>query len=481
MTDPVKATTEYVRQLFTLYEEFFIRATGRAASEFASVDEFSAEIRRNAPDLARRGHEAFRWLDTEMRAFYSRSAPSAFKNAASLGGMTLVLGGGSVFRRSQLDSTSISILYSDTVLVADPVLPWLEVERPAEKFPHVIPLQGVHALLQLKPVVDADLPIPPLVVFPSFEKVLEARDPQTQLGMTQMLVDVLAQTLGESLATMEEVLDFVESSPDRFLQLVDENHLFVAPGGPLDEPLDRALSRYWEEAETWRSTEWQEAHRDLPPQLIVLNALLERIGPIYHLIENAEELRSHPLMCLEQQAHYFRMVTSSCNERLETLDALSPETRALVDALGSRQLTWLGGIPVEALVTLRVENENVTFRRRLSQAVENLQQTGFDDMDRVVVEVCREIDIAIAEHDRELERIQSKFQQRHVQTASTALAAAGACLIPALAPLLGATAPLALAGKYFQDKAAELRKKKELSRSLMGVLATAQRSSATSE
>jgi len=479
MTDPIIATNEYIRQLFIHYEEFFIRATGCTASEFASVDDFGAEIRRNAPDLARRGHEAFRWLDTEMRAFYSRSAPTAFKNAASLGGMNLVLGGGSVFRRSQLESTATSTLYTDTVLIPDPVLPWLEVDRPAERFPHVIPLQGVHALLHLKPLVDADLPIPPIVVFPSFEKILEEKDQQTQLGITQMVVDVLAQSLGESLATIEEVLQFVDFSPIRFLQLVDKNHLFVAPGGPLNEPLDQALSRYWDEAETWRSEEWLKEHRDLPSHHIVLNALTERIGPIYHLIENAEELQSHPLMCLEQQAHYFRMVTDACNERLESLDALKPETRALVDALGSRQLTWLGGIPIEAIVALRVGNENRTFRNQLSQAVERLGNIGFDDMDRVVVEVCREINNAIVEHDRELERIHSEFQQRHSHTAASVLAAAGACLIPALAPLLGVTAPLALAGKYLQDKIAEIKQKKELSKSLIGVLTTAKRDSAT--
>ena len=40
-------------------------------------------------------------------------------------------------------------------------------------------LQAAHALLHLKPIVDADLPHCPVFVFPSWEKLLEDTDPQT--------------------------------------------------------------------------------------------------------------------------------------------------------------------------------------------------------------------------------------------------------------------------------------------------------------
>jgi hypothetical protein len=62
--------------------------------------------------------------------------------------MRLVLGGGSRFQRSQLDSVLTAVLYSDTVLVPDPVMPWLERDRREERFRHVLLLKAVHTLLQ---------------------------------------------------------------------------------------------------------------------------------------------------------------------------------------------------------------------------------------------------------------------------------------------------------------------------------------------
>ena len=52
-------------------------------------------IRASATEIAPRGEAAFRWLDTEVRAFYARRGGDAFKQAKQLGGMSLVLGGSS--------------------------------------------------------------------------------------------------------------------------------------------------------------------------------------------------------------------------------------------------------------------------------------------------------------------------------------------------------------------------------------------------
>src|SRR5262249_10832466 len=63
---------------------------------------------------------------------------SNFSDCKQLGGMGLVLGGSRRFKRTQLDAVATAALYSDTVLIPDPVLPWLlETEREEEKFPAV--------------------------------------------------------------------------------------------------------------------------------------------------------------------------------------------------------------------------------------------------------------------------------------------------------------------------------------------------------
>ena len=143
----------------------------------------------------------------------------------------------------------------------------------------------------------------------------------------------------------------------------------------------------------------------------------------------------------------------------------------MVNALGSRRLHWLGGVPADTLVKLRLDNENAAFRKRIAAAMERLHDSALADVDRVAAEVCHNIEEALAEHEREMRTLQKKYNRAHGQTAVLALATAGAALIPALAPLLGSAAPLVLAAKYGHDKVAELAEKRTRTQSLVGVLA----------
>lgn len=473
MTDPIKNVVGYSRELFAHLEEFFLRATGKSATRFATLDTFGDVVRSNARKIAPQLGDALRWLDMEVRAFHARRGGDAFKDAKQLGGTNLVLGGTSRFLQPQLNSVSTAVLYSDTVLIADPVMPWLENDRAEERFRDFHLLEAVHTLLHLKPLVDADLPYPPIVVFPSWEKSLEEHDAQTQKGIKQLLTDLLSVSLGEDLGCFEEVLDFANRYSVRVYDAVDRNHLFVAPQGPINEPLREALVRYEEEMTRWRSADWLDQYNRLPIHHRVFNGIFERVAPIYHLLENAQELGGHPLMCLEQHAHYFRLVSHTSSARLEKLKVLDPRTTALVDALGSHRLRWLGGISTETIVKLRLDNQNVAFRERLASSVGRLHESDLNNVDRVAAEVCHDLEGAISEHKRELRLIQEKYNRIHGKTAVLAVAAVGAALMPALAPLLGGVAPFALAVKYGQDKVAELAEKRVLTQSLIGVLAAA--------
>lgn len=472
-SDPLKVLNSYSRGLFERLDEFFVRATGCHAADFSSVSRFAETVRTMATTLAPRGEDAFVWLDTEIRKFLAQEGMTAFQAAKKLGGLRLVLGGSSRFKETHLSSVRNSLLYGDTVLIPDPVLPWLERERKEERFQHVHVLQAVHCLLHLKPLVDADLPYPALVVFPSWEKSLENNDQKTIEGIEQLVTDLFAFSAEVKVSTIKEVIEFADRYPEKFYQAIERRALIVAPGGPIGESLKKSLKRYDDELKLWRSEEWLSRYDQLPPQRKILNVLFERVGPIYHLIENAHEFRGHPLMCIEQQAHYFKLVSELGSNRLELLDFLRQETRVLVDALGNRRLEWLGNISMEALVELRINNENEEFRSLLSGAMGRLQESDFDNIDVVTAEVCREINGAIAKFNREMLLIQKRFNRAHGQTLLLCAGAVGVMLMPSLMPLLGNVAPLALAGKYSHDKMAELQQKREFTTSLVGLLASA--------
>lgn len=471
--DPSKILIAYTRELLDRLDEFFVIATGYHAAEFSSVSDFDNKIKKAGGRIAPRMPQAFHFLDSEVRHFLAKQGMEAFKAAQKLGGMRLVLGGSSRFHETHLNSVRNTLLYADTVYIPDPVLPWLEQDRKEERYRHILLIKAVHCLLHLKPIVDANLPYPALVIFPSWEKTLEDNDEITQTGINQLVADVVANATTSDISTIEEVMEFSDQSPDLILQVADEKNLIVGPGGPVGESLSEALERYENDLKTWRSPEWITGFNKFPIQRKILYILFERIGPIYHLLENAQEFRGHPLMCVEQQAYYFQLVSNLGSRRLELMDAVKPETRAMVDALCARRFEWLGNVDMDALIDLRMDNENQEFREALGKAMDRLQASDLNEVDIVAGEICRELDGAIAQHQRDLRKIQERYNRIHGQSLLLGAGGLGVALMPALTPLLGAAAPLALAGKYGFDKMSEFQEKRELTRSLFGVLARA--------
>jgi hypothetical protein len=231
MTSLEKEVADYQVELFQLLAEFFGRAVGIPPREFATIENFGDEIRKRASSIAYRGEDAFAWADTELRRFYSEKGAAIFRLASRLGGLKLVLGGSSRFLNSQLSAVNGALLYADTILIPDPVAPWLEKQRTEEKFRHVLMLEAAHALLHLKPIVDADLPHCPILVFPSWEKLLEENDPTTKDGIFRLIADFFAQYVDPTISSADDAGKFVREYPDQFLLAVNNNKLFVAPGG----------------------------------------------------------------------------------------------------------------------------------------------------------------------------------------------------------------------------------------------------------
>lgn len=471
VSDPRQDLVRYQKTLFALYSEFFQRATGAETPEqFATFDSFSEVIRNNAATLAQRGQNAFVWADENIRPFYGQEVATAYRNTKQLGGLKLVQGGGSGFLSTHLASVRGALLYADTVLVPDPVLPWFEVDRTEERFRHVKLVQAVFAVLHLKPLIDADLLIPPVCVFPSFEKSLEDNDVVTQQRAAQLTTDIFAHYVDSGLQHLDDVMQFADKQPERFLEKVDLATLFVAPGGPIGEPIHDALARYTETLETWRSPDWLASFRKLPRHRQVMNGIMERITPHYHLLENADELASHPLITIEQQAHYYRLIADMSNARLTRLQVLDPTHESLIRGLSHERLRWLNNVPTNALIELRRNGENVHFRDRLLKSFIALHDAQLDNIDRVAAEIATEISRMQAEHEAQVTMIQEKYQTSYGQTAVGAWAAVGAAFIPVLAPFVGAAAPFAVAAKYACDKIREIKEIRSAERSLIGVV-----------
>jgi hypothetical protein len=464
------------RKLFSILDEFFKMASGTGIEAVTDLSSFGGWVRKNSEAFAARGSRAFPWVYDSLVKFYDESRQqNIFSQAKQLGGIKLVLGGTSRFTGSHLNSVRKMLLYADTILIPDPILPWVESPREEERFRDVIFWEQVFILLHLKPIIDAELPYPAIVIFPSWEKSLEKQDSQTREGQINLVTGVLGHSLGHSFQHYTEITEFSGKHSTEFLQLVDKNRLLIGPGGNIGEPLNVALKRYKDDIRTWRSAEYQNMVDKSSDSLITLIALTERISPLYHLFENAEELFANPMFCLPVHWHYYSLCAQLFQYRLEKLSLLDTKSLAEIRALEAQQLEWLGDIPIEAIAELRKRGENDQFRKSLREFTDRLHEANLQDLNQVAAEVGRGIASLVVEHQNEIRRIQEKYDKKTIHTALITGVTGAALLFPALAPFLGGAAVLAPTGKFTWDMISKALDKRLAGQSLMGVLAEAKR------
>lgn len=471
-----RAAIAYQRELFGLFDEFFRTVTGTSAQTFATAETFGQVIRTRADELGHGFSLASRKFHDRVKAHYT-SARSHFADPASFGGLKLVVGGGSRFYGTQFDAVRKVALYADTVLIPDPILPWLEEDRDEEKFARVELLRTMMWLLRLKPLVDADLPHPPVLVFPSFERSLDRDDKATQELEEDFVTRFFSTFCDRAFDSLGELNEYAITNEVEFLARVDRGQLFVPSGGESPSATAGGLEDHLSDLSESRT----EAHiaqlRALPRGQLALVAVLERLIPQFHLLENAEELRAQPMLCFDSHWHYFAKVSEALGDQLISANALKPETAAAARGIVDDSHFWLGNVPVEALVELRRNGENEEFRRRIDSALTRLHDANLDNLDAVTAEITHELRTLIAQHQRDIAAIEDKYRSKHLTSAIGSWATVAGLLLPALGPFLGSpAAPLVLGGKYVYDKLSETGERKRAARSLMGVLASARKS-----
>lgn len=475
----------YQDRYFEILSEFFLNATGYPPRDFSPLDSFSESIQRLAltlrenPSKAEKSMVAFSTLVKELGKLYSEEGGKAFSAAKKLDACKLNLGGSSRFLQTQLNATRKSLLYSDTVLIPDPVMPWLEKARDEEKFSHIIILQMVFFILHLSDLRGDEFDLPPFFVFPSFEKLLEEHDQQTQENSIQLITDVFSHYVDSDITHPQNIMEFATKHPDLYFEKIEGAGLFVSPGSEPGEPLKVALENYKTEMRQWRSEEWCNGLFSKGDISVVTNAIFERIMPNYHLLENADELRSHPFLCINAQAYYYQLIARMKNASAGEAASFDPSTSAILQSLTSKRLDYLANIKDSQLVALRKTNENVEFRRELRDLVNSLPNTKLEDLGYVASEVCSHIERAVSKHEKQVSLFNDKYQAKHKYTALIAAGTLGITMFPVLAPFLGALLPLggaaAATSKYVSDKLSENTEAVQFSHSMMGVISRAKR------
>jgi hypothetical protein len=482
-TGPTIDRADGQRDLFGLFEEAFAAITGRTYDAFPSEIELAAAARDRATNEPSAMTRSFERAIERLGAFYQAHAHALWAHAQEIGGLKLVLGGQRMFGPSALGGVRKMALYADTQLVPDPVFPFFE-KRLDLKTQFVDLLRQLYYVLELSPLVKARLPVPPVVVFPSFEKLLEDRDVQTQVGIFELVGQTVGAACGVELKSVGDVTDFVRAEPDRFVEGVMREQLFLPPGVAPGEITDAraAVGRYLAELAEYRTGESVQRLEKLPLAAQLLTGIAERFGPQYHLLENARELGAQPMLTQKSHWHYFQKASGAAALELHRKDILSAESMQVLQALQDQRLAWLANVPVPILAELLANQENLAFRKEMSDHVKTLSGAGPAELDRVVREVCHGIETMVQKHQKTIREIEAKYAGKYSVTwltggTGTALGAA-AMFLPMLSAL-GPVAPLAaaagLAGKLAIDKLNEVQEVRLARSSLLGVLAATPR------
>lgn len=471
----------YQKDYFEILEEFFVGVTAKSHEEFCDPDDFSSAVNklgeelRNDPKRSQGSRNSYEVLEKKLRNLYGQESMACFKSAQNIKCCKVNLGGSSRFLYTQLNAAKRTMLVSDIVLIPDPVMPWLETSREHEKFKLVQLLQSVYFVLHLKDYLSDEFDLPPFLIFPSWEKSLEENDQQTIDSTRQLIADFFSYYVNEAIEKIEYVFDFVDSEEERFLLGVESERLFISPGGEIGESINVGLENYITESKQWRTEEFTEIISQAKKGRIILNGIIERVQPQYHLFENSYELNSNPLLCVDAQAHYFSLLSKMTNSRIMNLDKTDEGLSAILSTLMNKRLDFLANISEEQLITLRKSNENTNFRNELRQFVTSLPSVNIDDIGHVASEVCSHIEALISGHEKQVEALNGKYEAKHSKTALIAGGGLAVTIVPALAPFLGAALPIALTagGKYTADKLEEKHERKILSGSMLGVFALA--------
>ncbi|HGS4913324.1 TPA: hypothetical protein ACMDSS_002261 [Vibrio parahaemolyticus] len=468
----------YQKSYFEIIHEFFVDVTGKEPRNFSDLDSFEesisamAEKYRNNPARAERSMLAFVRLGEKLNSLYESQGEEVYQLSIEMDACKLNLGGSSRFLKTHLNATRKSILFSDTVLIPDPIMPFLEKSREEERFNHVIPLQMAFFVLHLSDLLSSDFDILPFFIFPSFEKTKEENDTYTQEQSMQLIADVFNYYVDEGIQTLPDVIEYSEKHEEQFFRKVEKTKLFVSPGKSAGEPIADAIENYKLEMRHWRSEDWCQKHLSLGHTKIVCTGIFERLLPQFHLLEHSDNMRSNPLLCIDAQAHYYQLVSKMKNERFN-LSNVDYSTDAVIKAMASDRLSYLANITDTQIVELRKTNENVAFRRELRDAVNSLPTSRLDDLGYVASEVCSHIDVMVSKHTKEVQAINDKYNAKHKYTALLGAGTLAVSMMPALAPFLSGVGFVATAGKYASDKFEQQNELKQASKSMMGVIALA--------
>lgn len=466
-------TSNLMCRLFACFEDCFCCLTGSTPELFTSGQSLHAALAALYNSLAadepldrqrRRSYEA---AEARLIAFYNESKTYLFAAAQRLVGLKLVLGGKQAFLADSLDSVRSMALYSDTIAIPDPIYRYFEMIAEGKRVTFMPLLEDLYHILQLKPLVDAALDVPPVIVFPSYEYTFEQKDELTRAEMDKMYIVVFGHLMKASYNHPSDIFDHARRSPLVVPSVVESNQLIVGFGNQTGDDFAAQMAGV---REYYRVNGASDERESLSDPELALVLMMERLRPLYHLVENANEFNASPLMTQLAHWQYYKLM-GKANEAFR-IKTKSSDMFDVIEPLSGQEHRWLGNVPIDVLVQLRARGENQDFRRKVLTQIEELRKSTPGDFALTSAMVSRTLDLILLDHAKELKRLRDKYEFAYAPQAVASWYTIAAWFFPTLLPALPMAVPIMT---YFGTKVAETVETRRANQSLTGILAASAR------
>jgi hypothetical protein len=459
----------YNLELFARMDDAFCILTDCAATSYSNLEEFHEEFQKS-----KYGKDRLRIFSRKINQLFGFYQEEALHKEVAIpqysGNFVL---SGQRFYRETLSSVSSMALYTDSILIPDPILPWLERDRTEESSPNAEMFDNLFHVLQLAPLISPDIPGTPVALFPTWSKTREMYSAVEQWQMDQAVAKFFSHFLECDFVDIGDVQEFCRIEKKRFREKIAQHNLFQPFGGTGDMTnldIETAVSLQRKNYNENRSPEFAEQLAALSDEFLIFLNIRERLNPVHQLVAQCTEFGGQPMSWLPAQWYFLKKYFEGLGGH-----ELDNETRTTLEALDDPSLRWLSNVPIDVLARLRREGANSEFRTRLHGAIEELAESRRSNSKACVHQVSRTLHSMVTEHQLEIEKITEKYQNKYKQIAVTGWTGVAATFMPATLPIWAAVVPGTLFTKYVNDKLSERFEVRKAKGSLLGVLAAAAR------
>ncbi len=325
-------------------------------------------------------------------------------------------------------------LYFETIIVPDPLLRVFMMPNIVDKNRDYYALKYAISLLQFKDIYLADT-FPPIAVLSTDSELTKPNAISKSIGHAASLdcVAVTNKLYETDLENFDDAMSFFQkfSNAEDAVKNIVRPELFFLDEDVSKEPLIQ-FDSYMKEAR--KSISFERMGTELKGGQMLWFILVSRIFQVNDVLNQAIEIDAHPLIQAPVSFHWLG-VKAEINQELigKQLETDLNVNLLKTNSLLSKELDWLGNVPLDTLIEFRQKGRLEEIRSLINKDFAELSNLSFQDISRVTNQVDYNLSTALAQHQEKIGELNSNLKQEMIVSIPTLLLSVVATLQPIFA------------------------------------------------